>query len=169
MSRRKWSIYLIVFMFRVWCITMMPYFVNSTSIASKSVIRCFNTVNVRVKVNLGQSSCYFDLRSNFQFNLSRSKSICLDASSREKHDGSLTILPPFSVRKLFAKNGTSSNCYLFSLTWPGGVKIGQSSRSTLAPLDSQYPKESFGLCPTVPSQLGVKWHGGLHPPPTCAF
>ena len=37
-------------------------------------------VNFKVKVNLGQSSCYFDLRSNFQLDLPSSKSIYFDAS-----------------------------------------------------------------------------------------
>ena len=63
---------------------LMPYFVNSTSLVSKSVIRCYITVNFKVKVNLGQSSCYFDgdLRSIFKLDLPRSKSICFDASWR---------------------------------------------------------------------------------------
>ena len=52
---------------------LMPYFVNSTSLVSKSVIRCYNRVKFMVKVNLGQSSCYFDLRSNFQLGLPSQK------------------------------------------------------------------------------------------------
>ena len=35
---------------------LMPNFVNSTSLVSKSVIRRYITVNFKVKVNLGQSS-----------------------------------------------------------------------------------------------------------------
>ena len=52
---------------------LMPYVVNSTSLASKNVIRRYNRINFKVKVNLGQSSCYFDLRSNLQFDLPESK------------------------------------------------------------------------------------------------
>ena len=63
---------------------LMPYFVNSTFLVSKSVIRRYITVNFKVKVNLGPSSCYFDLRSNFQLDISRSKIICFDASWKEK-------------------------------------------------------------------------------------
>ena len=105
----------------VFVTQLIAYFVNSISIVSKSVIRRY--VNFRVKVNLGQSSCYFDLRSNFQLDLSRSKNICFDESWREQHDGAWIILLSFSVRQLFAKNGKSSNCFLCSLTRPGGVKI----------------------------------------------
>ena len=42
----------------------IPYFANSTSLVSKSVIR-HNRVNFKVKVNLGQSSCYFYLKVKF--------------------------------------------------------------------------------------------------------
>ena len=102
---------------------LMPYFVNSTSLVSKSVIRRYNRVNFKVKFNLGQS-CYFDLRSNFQLDFPRSKSICFDVSGREKHDGAWIIPLSFLVLKLFAKYRRSSNCYIyFSLTRPGRVKI----------------------------------------------
>ena len=36
-------------------------------------------------------------------------------------------------------------------------------------MDSEHPKDSFGFCPTVLSQLGAKWHGGLNPPPMCVL
>ena len=81
---------------------LMPYVVNSTSFVSKNVIRCYNRVNFKVKVSLGQS-CFIDLRSNFQLDLRRSKSICLDASWRETHDGAWIIPLSFLVPKLFAK------------------------------------------------------------------
>ena len=42
-------------------------------------------------------------------------------------------------------------------------------RSTRVPLDSEHPKDSFGPCPTVLSQSGAKWHGGLQPPPMCVL
>ena len=54
---------------------LMPYFVNSTSIVSNNLIRRYIRVKFKVMVNLGQSSCYFDLGSNFQLDLPRSKSI----------------------------------------------------------------------------------------------
>ena len=147
---------------------LMPYFVNSNSLAAKTVIRRYNKVNFRVKVNLGQSSCYFDLKSNFQLDLKRSKSICFDASWREKHDGAWIIPLSFLVWKLFAKNRKSSNRHLF--LWPDleGSRYGLK-RSTRVSLDSQHPKDSFGLCLTVLSQFGTKWHGGLQPPLPFAF
>ena len=70
---------------------LMPYFVKSTSLVSNNVIRRYIRVNFKVKVNLGQSSCYFDLRSNFQLDLPKSKGIYFDASWREKHDGAWII------------------------------------------------------------------------------
>ena len=76
-----------------------------------------------VKINLGQSSCYFDQRSNFQLDLPRSKSIWFDASWREKHDGAHMKPLSFLVPKVFAKNGTSQICDFFTLNRPGGVKI----------------------------------------------
>ena len=100
---------------------LMPYFVNSASVVSNNVIRRYIRVMFKVKVNLGQSSCYFDLRSNFQLDLPRSKSICFDASWGEEHDGAWIIPLSFLVRKLFAKNHKSSNRYLFFFdpTWRG--------------------------------------------------
>ena len=149
---------------------LMPYFVNSTSIVSNNVIRRYIRVKFKVKVNLGQSSCYFDLRSNFQLDLPRSKSVCFDASWREKHDGAWIIPLSFLIRNLFAKNGKSSNRCLFFLSPDLEGSRYDLKRSTRVPLDLEHPKDSFGLCPTVLSQLGAKWHGGgcNHPPP-CAF
>ena len=142
---------------------LMPYFVNSTSLVLKNVIRRYIGVNFKVKVNLGQSSCYSDLRSNFQLDLPRSKSICFDASWREKHDGAEIIPVSFLVWKLFAKNRKSSN-HLFSLTRPGGFKIWRKEVNSgiIGLTTSQGFVWSF---PTVLSQLGAKWHGGLQPPP----
>ena len=103
---------------------LMLYFVNSTSLVSKSVIRRYIRVNFKVKVNLGQSSCYFDLRSNFQLDLPRPKSICFDASWQEKHDGAWNIPLSCLVRKLVAKKTVNPQIAIFfSLTRPGGVNI----------------------------------------------
>ena len=146
---------------------LMPYFVNSTSLVSKSVIRRYNKVNFKVKVNLGQSSCYFDLRSNSKLDLPSSKSICFDASGREKHDSALIIPLSFLVRSYLRKT-VNPRIAIFFL-WPDleGLRY-DLKRSLWVPLDSENPKDSFGLYLTVLSQLGVKWHGGLHPP-MCAL
>ena len=143
---------------------LMPYFVNSTSIVSNNVVTRYIRVKFKVKVNLGQSSCYFDLRSNFQLDLPRSNSICFDASWGEEHDGAWIIPLSFLVRKLFAKNGKSANLYLFFLPDLEGSRY-DLKRSTRVPLDSEHPKNSFGLRPTFLSQLGAKWHGGVATPP----
>ena len=81
MSRSKWAIYLILCWFRVWYIIDVV-FCKLHIPCIKSVIRRYNRVNFRVTVNLGQSSCYYDLRSYLylQFDLPRSKGICFDAS-----------------------------------------------------------------------------------------
>ena len=99
----------------------MPYFVNSTSLVSKIVIRRYNRDNPRVKVTLGQASCNFDLRLNFQLDLPRLKGICFDTTWREKHDGTSIIPLSLLMWKLFATNGKSSNRYpfYFDPTWRG--------------------------------------------------
>ena len=79
----------------VWCITdaVFTVFGKFHLPCVKSVIRryrdkaLFDYFRGQSQLNLGQSSCFFDLWSNFQFDLSRSKSICFDASWREKHVG----------------------------------------------------------------------------------
>ena len=81
----------------------------------KNMMRRYSRVNFKGQgqLNLGQPSCYFDPRSNFQLDLPRSTSLCFDASWREKHDGAQINPLSFLVQKLFAKNGTPQNCYLF--------------------------------------------------------
>ena len=72
----------------------------------------------------------------------------------------------FLVRKLFARNGTSQNCYL--LLWPDlEGSIYDLKRSTRVPLDSERAKDSYSTCSAALSQLGAKWHGGWQPPPMC--
>ena len=44
-----------------------------------------------------------DLKSNFDLDLLRSKSICFDASRREKHDGAIADSLSFLVKNLFVK------------------------------------------------------------------
>ena len=56
----------------------------------------------------------------------------------------------------------------FTLTRPGGSRYDLKG-STRVPFDSEHPKDSFGFCPTVLSQLGAKWHGGVATTPPCAF
>ena len=112
MSRPKWPIYLIL-----WVLNCCRILSTTPSLCQKSVIGRYNRVNFRVKVNLGQSSCYFDLRSNFQLDLSRSKSICFDVSQREKHDGAYIIPLSFLVRKVICEK----RCIIKSLSfllWP---------------------------------------------------
>ena len=135
----------------------MPYFVNSTSLVSKSVIRRYIGVKFRVKVNLGQSSCYFDLRSNFQLDLPRSFRCVLKIP--------LSLL----VRKFFCEKQFILKSLSF-LLWPDleGSRY-DLKRSTRVPLDVEYPKDLFGRCPTVLYQLEAKWHGGLQPPPMCVL
>ena len=68
------------------------------------------------------SSRDLDLRSNFQFDLSRSKSTCFDASWREKHDGGVRNPQSFLVQMLFAKKTIlAKNAFLnlLGLTWRG--------------------------------------------------
>ena len=142
---------------------LMPYCVNSTSLVSKSVIRRYNG-QFQGQGQLRSISCYFDLMSNFQLD-PRSKSICFDTSWRKNHDGACIIPLDFLVLKLFAKNDTPSNRYLsfFDPTW-GGSRY-DLKRSTRVPLDSEHPKDLFGLRPTVIYLLSTKWHGGCNLPP----
>ena len=53
------------------------YFVNSTFLVSIMRLDVTAGSTSGVKVNLGQPSCYFDLRSNFQLDLPRLENICL--------------------------------------------------------------------------------------------
>ena len=168
MSRPKWPVYLILFWFRVWY-TTDPVFCKLHLPCIKKCDQTLYQGQLKVKVNLCQSSCYFDLRSNFQLDLPRSKSIRFDASWREKHDNAWIIPLSFLVWKIFAKTCKSSNCHLFFI-WPDleGSRY-DLKRSTRVSLGSQQPNHSFGLCPAVLSQLWAKWHGGCNPPPMCVL
>ena len=83
-----------------------------------------------------------------------------------------TMVLNYSVNFLSSKgicrNGRSSNRYLFTLTQLGGSRCDLKS-STRVPLDSERPKDPFGLRPTVLSQLGSKWNGGGLKPPMCVL
>ena len=97
--------------------------------------------------------------------LPRSKSICVVASWKEKHDAAQINPLSFLVRKLFAKKKAEKHLKIatyFTLTRPGGVN--DLKRSTRVMLDSERPNDSFSLCPTALSQLEAKWHGGGNPP-----
>ena len=98
---------------------LMQNFVNSTSLVSKSVIRRYNRVNFMVKVNLGQSSCYFDLRLNFQLDIFRGQKVYVSMRLEERNAMVLKLFRYlFKFESYFLKNGTSSNHYLFYLTRP---------------------------------------------------
>ena len=144
------------------------YFVNSTSIVSKSWLYVTAGSTWGVKFNLGQSSCYFDLRSSFQLDLPRSNNICSDAFRRAKHESwclneSALFLSSEVIRE---KKLYISKLLLSVLFWPDleGSRY-DLRRSTRVPLNSERPKDSFSPSPATLCQLGAKWHGGGN----CAF
>ena len=72
--------------------------------------------HVSVMTYLGHSSrqgIWHALKSNFQFYLSRSACVCLDASPREKCDVVKHFSLPPLVQKLFEKKLISLNCSIF--------------------------------------------------------
>ena len=146
---------------------LMPYFVNSTSLVSKSVIRRYNRVNFKVKVNLGQSSCYFEVWPEVKFStwpsevkkymfrcvLKRETRWCLNYSA---------IFINWNV--ICEKRLILKSLYFFLGPDLEGSRYALK-RSTRVPLDSEHPTDLSGISPTVLSQLGAKWHGGCNPPP----
>ena len=107
---------------------LMPHFVNSTSLVSKSLTRRYNKVNFKVKVNLGQSSFIMLLWPEVKFSTWSSevkKYMFRCVLKREtKHDGAWIIPLSFLVSKLFAKKTIILEIAIFfCLTRPGGVKI----------------------------------------------
>ena len=151
---------------------LMPYFVNSTSIVSNNVIRRYIRVKFKVKVNLGQSSCYFDLRSNFQLNLPRSKKYIFQCNLTRETRWRLNYSAIFLSSKVICENKTVNLkiAIFFSLTRPGGggVKI--------------WPKEVNSGTTGLRTSQGVVWSSShsfisirgemtweVATPPPCAF
>ena len=74
-----------------------------------------------MKVNLGQSSCYFDLRSNFQLDLSRSKVYIL-MRLEERNTMVLKLFRYLSYFDSYLRK-TVHPQIAFTLTRLGGVEI----------------------------------------------
>ena len=140
---------------------LMPYCVNSTSLLSKSVIRRYNG-QFQGQGQLRTISCYFDLMSKFSTWPQVKKYIFRCVLKKETR-----WCLHYSARFLSSKVICEKRYILKSLSfflWPdlGGYDL---KRSTRVPLDSEHPKDLFGLRPTVLSLLSTKWHGGLQPLP----
>ena len=116
----------------------------------KSVIRSYNKVNFRVKVNLGQSSCYFDLRSNFNLTF-RGKKVYVSMHLEERSAMVLKLFRYLSkLESFFAKNDPQIALFYFDPIWRGQgmTKRGQLGyhwiqnipRICLASLSQFYPK-----------------------------
>ena len=75
MQCHKFSHY--YFLIHVWCYTKLHL------PCTLSVIRRYSRVNLSGQSQIGQSSCYFDLRSKFQLDLLRSKSGGMGEGGRE--------------------------------------------------------------------------------------
>ena len=142
----------------------MPSFVKSTSLVSKSVIRRYNRVNFNVKVNLGQSSCYFDL-VKFSTWPSNVKKYMFRCVLKSKTRWCLHYFAIFLSLNVICKKQHILNSLSF-LLWPDleGSRY-YLKRSNRVRLDWEGPKNLFGIRPTVLSQLGAKWHGGVAPHP----
>ena len=114
----------------------MPYLVKSTSIVSKSVIRRYNRVNLKVKVNLGQPSCYFNLRSSFQLDLPKSQSTYMFRCVLKRETRwSLNYSAIFLSSKVICENGNSWNRYLFFFdpTWRVNICPEEVNSDTIGP------------------------------------
>ena len=124
--------------------------------------------NSGIKVNLGQSSCYFELTSNFNLAF-RGQKVHVSMHLRERNTMVLKWIIIFLSSKVIREKRYISKLLSF-LLWPDleGSRYGLK-RSTRVPLDSYHPKDSFSFCPTALSQLGVKWHGELPPPHMCVL
>ena len=142
---------------------LMPYFVNSTSLVSRSVIRRYNRVNFRAKVNLGESSCYFDLRSNFQLDLPRSKYMCR-CVLEERKTMVLELFRYLSLFEIYLRKTVNPQMAIFFSLPNHGARY-DLKRSTRVPLDSEHTKNSFVL---MSIRGEMVW--GLHnaPPPSHA-
>ena len=146
----------------------MSCFVNSTSLVSKSVIRRYNRVKFKVKVNLGQSSRYSDLRSNFQLDLPRSK-VYVSIGLEERNAMVLKLFRYLSWFESYCKKAVHPHITIyFTLTRSGGVKIWPKEINS-GIIGLRTSQGFVWFCPTVLSQLGTKWHVGGNPPPHVRF
>ena len=136
------------------------YFVNSTSLVSKSVIRRYSRANFRGQDQL--RSIIVLLWPEVKFSIWPFEVKIIHVSMRlgerntmvNPHNESAVFL---SSKVIFEKRYISKSLsFYFDLTWRGHYDL---KRSTRVPLDSERHKDSFGFRPTAPSQLGAKWLG----------
>ena len=83
----------------------------------KVVSMCLSRQYALTHMQLG-SHRDFDLRSNFDLDLSRLTGICFDASWREEHDAVRILSLSCLVQKLSVKNHSYGNKRHFYLPWP---------------------------------------------------
>ena len=115
----------------------MPYFVNSTSLVTKSVFRRFNRVNFRVEVNLGQSSCYLDLRSNFHLTF-RGQKVYVSMRLEEKNTMVLKLFRYLSWFESYLRKTMHPQIVFFFLLWTAlDWSRYDLKRSTRVSLDSE--------------------------------
>ena len=130
---------------------LMPYFVNSTSIVSNNVIRRYIRVKFKVKVNWGQSWDMMLLWPEVKFSTwpPEVKKYMFRCILRRGTRWCLNYSAIFLSSKVICEKREILTSLSFFL-WPDleGSRY-DLKRSTRVPLDSEHPKDLFGLCPTV--------------------
>ena len=103
---------------------LMPYFVNSTSLVSISVIKRYNRVNFRIKVNLGQSAISMLLWPEVKFSTwpSEVEKYMLRCVLKRETRWCLNYSAIILSSKVICEKTVNPQIF-FTLTRPGGVNI----------------------------------------------